>query len=40
MINASQPIATADQFKSALLALRDEGLPESHIVMLKAQARA
>lgn len=34
----SAPIATTEQFKSALLRLRDEGLPDSHLTMLKAQA--
>ncbi len=36
----SQPIATVEQFKRALLALRDKNLPESHLTMLKAQCRS
>jgi hypothetical protein len=36
----SQPIATVEQFKRALLALRDRNLPESHLTMLKAQCRS
>lgn len=35
----STPIASVEQFKRALLALRDKGLPESHLAMLKAQAK-
>ena len=35
-----QPIATVEQFKRALLALRDKNLPESHLAMLKAQCRS
>lgn len=34
------PIASADQFKRALLALRDKNLPDSHLAMLKAQCRS
>lgn len=37
---SSQPIATVDQFKTALLALRDKGLADSHLTMLKAQCRS
>lgn len=33
-------IATSEQFKKALLVLRDKKLPESHFVMLRAQCRA
>jgi hypothetical protein len=31
------PIATVEQFKRALLALRDKNLPDGHLLMLKAQ---
>lgn len=34
------PVATVEQYKKALLAVRDSGLPASHLVMLKAQCRA
>jgi hypothetical protein len=34
------PIATSAQYKQALLALRDKNLPNSHLVMLRAQCRA
>lgn len=34
------PVATVDQFKKALLALRDKGLPDTHLAMLKAQCCA
>ena len=37
---SSNPIATSEQFKNALLALRDKNLPESHFAMLRAQCRA
>jgi hypothetical protein len=33
------PIASVEQFKRALLAVRDKNLPESHFAMLKAQSR-
>jgi hypothetical protein len=33
-------IATAEQFKVALLALRDKNLPDSHLAMLKAQCKS
>ena len=33
-------IATTEQFKRALLALRDKGLPDAHLAMLKAQCKA
>jgi len=33
------PIATANQFKHALLALRDKNLPDGHLTMLKAQCK-
>ena len=36
----SEAIATAEQFKHALLALRDAGLPDAHLAMLKAQCKA
>jgi hypothetical protein len=35
-----QPIATIEQYKAALLALRDSGLPLTYLVMLRAQYRA
>lgn len=31
------PIATVDQFKRALLAVRDKNLPDGHLAMLRAQ---
>lgn len=34
------PIATVEQFKQALLAVRDKSLPDSHLAMLRAQCRA
>ncbi|CAN7213384.1 hypothetical protein [Massilia sp. LjRoot122] len=37
---SSNPIATSEQFKAALLALRDKTLPSSHLAMLRAQCRA
>jgi hypothetical protein len=37
--NTSLPIATPDQFKCALLALRDKNLPEAHLTMLKTQCK-
>jgi len=40
MNTTSTPIATIEQFKHALLALRDKGLPETHLAMLKAQAKS
>lgn len=36
----SAPIATVEQFKEALLALRDKGFPDTHLTMLRAQAKA
>ena len=35
---ANTPIATTEQFKKALLSLRDKGLPEGYLTMLRAQA--
>lgn len=35
----SVPIATAEQFKKALLALRDKNLPDTHLEMLRTQCR-
>ncbi|WP_201494827.1 hypothetical protein [Rubrivivax sp. A210] len=32
-------MATIEQFKAALLALRDKNLPDNHLVMLKAQCQ-
>ena len=40
MTTASAPIATVEQFKKALLSLRDNGLPDTHLTMLRAQAKA
>lgn len=40
MNTTSAPIASVEQFKQALLALRDKGLPETHLTMLEAQAKA
>jgi hypothetical protein len=40
MNRASAPIATVEQFKKALLSLRDKGLTDTHLTMLKAQAKA
>lgn len=37
---SSTPIATAGQFKKALLVVRDKNLPSSHFNMLRAQCRA
>lgn len=37
---SAQPIATSEQFKTALLAVRDKNLPASHLAMLRAQCRA
>ncbi len=34
------PIASVDQFKRALLVLRDKNIPDSHLAMLKAQYRS
>jgi len=33
-------IATVEQFKNALLVVRDKNLPDSHFAMLRAQCRA
>ena len=33
-------VGTAEQFKKALLAVRDKNLPPSHLAMLRAQCRA
>lgn len=40
MATNTATIATTEQFKSALLTLRDKGLPDAHLAMLKAQCRA
>lgn len=37
---SKEAIATSEQFKKALLVLRDKNLPESHFAMLRAQCRA
>jgi hypothetical protein len=34
------PIATVEQFKEALLAVRDKNLPDTHLTMLRAQCRS
>jgi hypothetical protein len=39
-MTAPQAIATIEQYKKALLALRDRGLPTTHFEMLRAQCRA
>lgn len=36
----SQAIASVEQFKNALLAVRDKNMPSTHLVMLRAQCRA
>lgn len=37
---SANAIATTEQFKAALLAVRDKNLPDSHFAMLRAQCRA
>ncbi len=37
---SSKPVATPEQFKKALLTVRDKHLPSSHFAMLRAQCRA
>lgn len=37
---SATPIATVDQFKSALLSMRDADLPGSYLTMLRAQCRS
>jgi hypothetical protein len=39
-MNTVFSIASAEQFKTALLTLRDKHLPSSHFAMLRAQCRA
>ena len=39
-MSPSTPIATAKQFKRALLAVRDKNLPDTHLAMLRAQCRS
>jgi hypothetical protein len=39
-VSTLPPIASAEQFKTALLTLRDKNLPTSHFTMLRAQCRA
>lgn len=36
-MTANNPIATTEQFKKALLSLRDRNLPDGHLAMLRAQ---
>jgi len=40
MNSLAKPIATSEQFKAALLALRDKNLPDGHLAMLRAQGVA
>ena len=40
LLTNSKPIATPEQFKKALLVLRDKHLPSSHFNMLRAQCRS
>ena len=37
---ANNPIATSEQFRKALLALRDKHLPDAHLEMLRAQGQS
>lgn len=37
---ANSPIATTEQFKKALLSLRDKNLPDGHLAMLRAQGNS
>jgi hypothetical protein len=37
---ANSPIATTEQYKKALLSLRDKNLPEGHLAMLRAQGHS
>ncbi|WP_413674409.1 hypothetical protein ACEN9H_08600 [Massilia cellulosiltytica] len=39
-MSAVPAIASVEQFKNALLTLRDKNLPSSHFIMLRAQCRA
>ena len=39
-MSAASSVANVEQYKSALLALRDKNLPPSHFAMLRAQCRA
>ncbi|MVW64171.1 hypothetical protein GPY61_30000 [Massilia sp. NEAU-DD11] len=39
-MSAASSVASVEQYKSALLALRDKNLPSSHFAMLRAQCRA
>jgi hypothetical protein len=36
----STPIASVEQFKRALLSVRDKSLPDSHLAMLRAQCHS
>ena len=40
MTITSEPIASVDQFKRALLMLRDKNLPDAHLAMLRAQCKS
>lgn len=37
---SAQAFATSEQYKRALLSVRDNNLPDSHLAMLRAQGRA
>lgn len=39
-VHMPDPVASAEQYKQALLALRDKNLPDSHFQMLRAQGRS
>lgn len=39
-ITSSASIATVEQYKQALLTLRDKNLPSTHLDMLRAQCKA
>lgn len=39
-LSSPTPIATVEQFKRALLAVRDKNLPDAHLAMLRAQCRS
>lgn len=39
-VELPKPIATAEKYKQALLALRDKNLPDSHFRMLRDQGRS
>jgi hypothetical protein len=39
-MSTTSSVASVEQFKTALLTLRDKNLPSSHFAMLRAQCRA